>query len=119
MAPRGGRPRGSARRRPACQQALRQLEILGGVHVHRGFRLIQQHRADAQVELFEKAPGGAVEITYHRTDARGIAMLPVRPGHAYMADAVVLRAPSAALAAERGVAWETLWAELNFAVPGE
>ncbi len=74
-------------------------------------------RADTQVELFDKAPDGAVEITYHRTDAEGVAMLPVTPGHSYLVDAVVLREPSEELAAERDVVWETLWAALTFAVP--
>ena len=74
-------------------------------------------RADAQVELFEKAPDGTVEITLLRTDADGIVQLPVQPGHAYMADAVVLRLPDPELAEQQGVIWESLWAELNFAVP--
>ena len=74
-------------------------------------------RADAQVELFERAPDGTVAVTLHRTDAEGVAALPVRPGHEYMADAVVLRAPAPELVETRGVVWETLWAELNFAVP--
>ncbi len=34
-----------------------------------------------------------------------------------MLDAVVLREPSEALAAERDVVWESLWANLTFAVP--
>jgi hypothetical protein len=78
----------------------------------------QDPRPDAQVELFEKAPDGRVAITYHRTDARGIARLPVKPGHEYLADAVVLREPGAQLAQDRDVVWETLWAALTFAVPG-
>ena len=73
-------------------------------------------RADAQVELFEKAPGGEVTITLHRTDADGAVRLPVKSGHTYLADAVVLREPSDA-AAEKGAVWETLWAALTFAVP--
>ncbi len=77
----------------------------------------QVPRAGAQVELFEKAPDGSVEITYHRTDARGIVPLPVTPGHAYLADAVVLREPDADLARDRDVVWETLWAALTFAIP--
>lgn len=74
-------------------------------------------RADAQVELFEKAGDGTVAITYHRTDADGIATLPVRPGHSYLVDSVVLRQPDAALAEDKNVVWETLWAALTFAVP--
>ena len=69
-------------------------------------------RADAQIELFEKGADGAVSITLHRTDADGRAVLPVAPGHEYLADAVTM------LPAEDGDAmWESLWAALTFAVP--
>lgn len=76
-------------------------------------------RADAQIELFEKTPDGAVEITLHRTDDVGQALLPVKAGHIYQVDAVVARMPSAELTARTGGAWETLWANLTFAVPGD
>lgn len=72
---------------------------------------------NSQVELFEKAPNGTVQITLHRTDANGIATLPVRAGHTYLADHVVLRAPSAELASSADIVWETLWAALTFGVP--
>lgn len=72
-------------------------------------------RVNAQVELFEKAPDGAVEITLHRTDAEGRVSLPVRAGHAYLADAVVLRAVTPE--GDGDPVWETLWASLSFAVP--
>lgn len=74
-------------------------------------------RAGAQVELFRKAPDGSVQVETHFTDDMGVATLPVRPGFAYMADAVVLRKPAVAIAEERDVVWETLWANLTFAVP--
>jgi uncharacterized GH25 family protein len=74
-------------------------------------------RADAQVELFEKAADDTVVVSLHQTDADGIASLPVRSGYVYMADAVVMRVPSDATAAEYGAVWETLWANLTFAVP--
>ncbi|MBU2993269.1 DUF4198 domain-containing protein [Octadecabacter sp. 1_MG-2023] len=73
--------------------------------------------ADGQVELFEKAPDGTVDITYHRTDADGIATLPVQAGHSYLVDHVVLQEPSEALAAQADIEWETLWAALTFGVP--
>lgn len=73
-------------------------------------------RANAQIELFEKAPDGTVHVTLHRTDAQGRATLPVKPGHTYMADAVVLRAPHARHA-KRNAVWETLWANLTFQIP--
>ena len=73
--------------------------------------------ADGQVELFEKAPDGSVEITLHRTDAQGIATLPVQAGHSYLVDHVVLREPSEALVQAADIAWETWWAALTFGVP--
>lgn len=74
-------------------------------------------RPGAQVELFEKAPDGSVSVARHRADASGIALLPVKPGHAYLADAVVLREPAAALARSHEAVWETLWASLTFYIP--
>ncbi len=74
-------------------------------------------RADAQLEVFEKSPEGAVEIFKLHTDERGEVTVPVKPGNRYMLDSVVLRPPSDALVAERGVQWESLWANLTFAVP--
>ena len=41
-------------------------------------------RVDAQIELFERDPGGEVNITLHRTDADGKATFPVKPGYAYL-----------------------------------
>jgi len=74
-------------------------------------------RADTQVEVFEKSRNGAVDISLYRTDDQGIATFPVKPGYRYMIDAVVLREPSAALQEASGAVWETLWANLTFAVP--
>ena len=78
---------------------------------------LEETLADKQVELFEKAPDGTVEITLHRTDADGIATLPVKAGYSYLVDHVVLREPSAELASEQDIQWETLWAALTFGVP--
>jgi hypothetical protein len=91
-------------------------DMAGGLPVRVEYRGVP--RAGAQVELFEKAPDGTVAVTLHRADEGGVALLPVRPGHAYLADAVVLREPEAGLADKRDVVWETLWAALTFAVPG-
>lgn len=74
-------------------------------------------RRNEQVEVFEKAPDGSVTITLLRTDANGVATVPVTSGMTYQLDAVVLREPSPALAQETGAVWETLWANLTFAVP--
>ena len=74
-------------------------------------------RADVQVEVFEKAADFSVEITLYRTDADGIATIPVKPGYSYMIDSVVLREPSEDVAATMQAVWETLWANITFAVP--
>lgn len=74
-------------------------------------------RANVQVEVFEKAADGTVTTSLQRTDADGVAVIPVRSGYEYMADAVVLREPSARFAADFGAVWETLWANLTFLVP--
>ncbi len=76
-------------------------------------------RADVQVELFAKAPDGTVGVTLHRTDADGVATLPVEKGVTYLADAVVLRRASGSNRALKGAHWESLWASLTFAVPDE
>lgn len=74
-------------------------------------------RADVQVEVFEKNADLSVNITMYRTDANGIATIPVKPGHSYMFDSVVLREPAPELARRMDAVWETLWANLTFAVP--
>ena len=74
-------------------------------------------RADAQIEVFAKAPDGQVETSYIRTDAEGIAQFDVIAGHEYMLDAVLIREPSAIKQTDTGAVWETLWANLTFAVP--
>lgn len=78
---------------------------------------LQNVRANTQVEVFEKAPDGSVAQAFYRTDSDGIATIPVKAGHTYMADAVVLREPKENVAADTGAVWETLWANLTWAVP--
>ncbi|MEM6406920.1 MAG: DUF4198 domain-containing protein [Pseudomonadota bacterium] len=73
-------------------------------------------RVNAQVELFEKAPDGSVDVTLYRTDSTGAATLPVKPGHSYLVDAVWAEAlPNND--ADQGPVWKTHWAALTFAVP--
>lgn len=74
-------------------------------------------RPDAQVEVFERSPDGAVTVTLYRTDADGMASIPVRPGHDYLFDAVVLRPFGGETSGENAPVWETLWAGLTFSVP--
>lgn len=73
-------------------------------------------RGDAQVEMWAKS-GDDVTRTFHRTDAEGIAELPVTPGFSYQIDAVVIREPASTDAIALGVMWESLWANMTFAVP--
>lgn len=73
-------------------------------------------RVDAQLELFDKAPDGTVEITLHRTDERGQVTVPVVAGHQYLADAVMLD-DTGIDDPEAGAVWHSLWASLTFAVP--
>lgn len=77
-----------------------------------------QPRADAQIEVFDRAPDDSVTVSLHRTDAKGIARIPVTPGHDYLFDAVVLRPAPDAGETEKSPVWETLWAALSFHVPG-
>ncbi|WP_229884429.1 DUF4198 domain-containing protein [Roseobacter sp. MH60115] len=74
-------------------------------------------RADAQVEIFDRAPDGAVTVSLTRTDAAGEASVSVTSGHSYLLDAVVLRPSPEAGTSETAPVWETLWAALTFAVP--
>ncbi len=76
-------------------------------------------RAEAQVEIFEKAPDGSVTVNTVRSGADGVAFVPVKPGHAYQLDAVVLREPTAEAAERTRAVWESLWANLTFAVPAK
>lgn len=74
-------------------------------------------RPDAQVEVFARAPGGSVDVTLHRTNAAGEAVIPVISGHSYIFDAVVLRPAADMVDPAKDPVWETLWAALTFAVP--
>lgn len=78
-----------------------------------------QPRQNEQVEIYEKAGDETVLVSTVRTDAEGKATIPVRPGFRYMLDSVVLREPSAEMAADKDVVWESLWANLTFEVPGD
>jgi len=81
----------------------------------------EKPRIGAQVEIFERrsdAPdAGPARITTVLTNDDGIALIPVKAGHDYLLDNVILRAPAPALAEAKGAVWETLWAALTFAVP--
>lgn len=86
-------------------------DLTGGLPVQLFYQ--DAPRPDAQVEIFDRAPDGSVAITLTRTDAQGHATIPVKPGHRYLIDAVVLRAAPAGGSA----VWQSLWAAMTFAVP--
>lgn len=67
-------------------QAWRVMQPLDIRAVYQGAPL-----KDTQIEVFEKAPDGGVSVFMDRTDADGNATIPVKRGHRYMLDAVVLR----------------------------
>jgi len=90
-------------------------DLAGGMQVQVFYR--NEPRANVQIEVFEKAPDGDVKIDLFRTDDTGIGTFPVRQGYEYMVDAVVLRQPNEEERAATGTVWETLWANLTFAVP--
>ena len=72
-------------------------------------------RADAQVELWARAPDDSVTVEKYRTDAEGRVTLPMEAGMDYLVDAVVYREVEPA--SEDGAHFESLWASLTFAVP--
>lgn len=74
-------------------------------------------RSGEQIEVFEAAPDGSVIVSTVTTDRDGRALIAVRPGHRYMLDSVVLREPSDEAVEATGAVWESLWANLTFAVP--
>lgn len=74
-------------------------------------------RANAQVEVFDRALDGTVSVRLYRTDQDGHAAIPVTFGHEYLFDAVVLRPIKDVADPNTDPVWETLWAALTFAVP--
>lgn len=77
-----------------------------------------QPRADAQVEVFARAPDDTVSINTFRTDADGIAAIPVLPNQTYLFDGVVMREPAdPSPDGKTPIVWESLWAALTFFVP--
>ena len=74
-----------------------------------------QSQPNTQIELFEKSSSGDVTISLHRTNDKGVVILPVKPKHQYLVDMVVLREPSKSLTKRRRAVWKTVWASLTFA----
>jgi hypothetical protein len=66
--------------------------------------------------MYSKASSGELRASVHYTDADGIAILPIAAGSEYMLNAVIFRQPHERHRDPNAV-WETLWANLTFAVP--
>ncbi len=81
-------------------------------------RLLYQARprANTQVEVFEKAPGGKVSVRLLRTNSDGRVLVPAQAGYEYLLDAVVIR-PLEAKNTRSDPVWETLWAQYTYRVP--
>jgi uncharacterized GH25 family protein len=74
-------------------------------------------RAGVQLEMYDTAPNGATSSVKYTTDANGVAVVRVKPGHEYLADNVVLEAlPNDNPA--NGSVWYSAWASMTFRVPG-
>lgn len=73
-------------------------------------------RPDSQIEMYSKAASGELTASVHETNADGIAVLPIVAGSEYMLNAVIFRQPHERHRDTNAV-WETLWANLTFAVP--
>jgi uncharacterized GH25 family protein len=76
-------------------------------------------RAQAQVELFERAFGTTDEakVSLYQTDAEGIATFPVIAGREYMVDNVALLPLEPEV--DGNPVWHSLWANLTFMVPSD
>jgi hypothetical protein len=72
-------------------------------------------RSDVQVELFARDADGTVDVTLHRTDSAGVAVLPMVPGTEYLVDSVIMEPLEPA--AEGDPVWHSLWASLTFRTP--
>ena len=77
--------------------------------------------AGAQIRVFSRSlraeRGAKAEEAVLRTDEEGRAVVTLAPGRRYLLSAVRLREPSATLARELDVVWETLWASTTFQTP--
>ena len=72
-------------------------------------------RKDAQVEVFERNEKNVVRVFTLRTDDKGQLLIPVKEGHDYLIDGVVLREFNSN--EDNAPIWESLWAALTFSVP--
>jgi len=74
-------------------------------------------RANAQVEVFARAPSGEVTASLYRTNAQGKVILPMEPGTEYLVDSVVMEERRPGAQERQGAVWHSLWASLTFRTP--
>lgn len=89
-------------------------DMSGGLPVKIYYRGVP--RANAQLEVFDRAPDTSVTTTRIKADGQGRVTVPVDPGHEYLLDAVVLLNPGNDDSA-KGPVWRSLWASLTFQMP--
>ena len=73
--------------------------------------------ANGQIEVFERAVDGRVNIFKLTSDAMGRAVVPVRKGYDYLLDHVVLTEVKDQADHANGIYWQSDWAALTFSVP--
>lgn len=74
-------------------------------------------RTDTQVDIFERTPDDTVTTHHLRTDAAGFVEVPLKPGHDYLLNAVILRPPEPERTKDTSIVWETLWTSMTFSRP--
>ena len=74
-------------------------------------------RSATQVEVFELDRSGELRVFTVKTNAKGVVTVPVKAGHKYMLDSVVLRRTDKKPVNGKPFVWESLWANMTFEVP--
>jgi hypothetical protein len=75
-------------------------------------------RSGALVTVYVRHNPRKIDHIVMQTDAAGQVTIPLQPGRQYLVDSVVLQRPADA-PDTAGIDWESLWASLTFAVPGQ
>ncbi|NDD43162.1 MAG: DUF4198 domain-containing protein, partial [Rhodobacteraceae bacterium] len=72
---------------------------------------------NGQIEVFERATDGTVNVFKLTSDEMGHAVVPVRKGQDYLLDHVILTEVKDQTDHANGVYWQSDWAALTFSVP--
>ncbi len=70
---------------------------------------------NGQIEVFERDKGGNVTVSLLKTDQNGVVTLPIKAGHDYLLDHVILTELNPA--ENTSIYWRSDWAALTFSVP--